>query len=408
MTKSMTKRQEWLKSLGLVLVFVGMQFGTAVRNVFPTVECVNLIMIISVLLIVDFRGLFHIRMSKALFALLCVQLFLLTCAIFSSNSTSQLKFFHIYVIVFIIAMTSNRNKIRFTYFGKLMFWISGFISVIILFQATRGLTGLITTYEGTAKLWLEHGGDPITLSRALGINIVVCLFYKEKTMLEKTTGVVFVVSDIIGLLSFGNRSVITCSVLICLIWYFKYYLTNLQARKIFISMAAFLILGLVVYKIPYFQKKIVEVINSAVRGIQTLLNINVQVVDESASTRVQILNELKKEFDQHIARNIVFGMGYNHRYVDRPLIQAFFDFGFLGFCVYFALIIWIPLREIYKTIKTNIVYNDAWIYIVLISIQSLFDQMLTGLPYFYFLWTPAIFILFSIENSTRNSLDEMG
>lgn len=28
----------------------------------------------------------------------------------------------------------------------------------------------------------------------------------------------------------------------------------------------------------------------------------------------------------------------------------------------------------------------------------LFDQFLTGLPYYYFLWTPTIFILFSAEN----------
>ena len=222
------------------------------------------------------------------------------------------------------------------------------------------------------------------------------------------SGVLFIAYDIIGLFSFSNRSVITCSVLIGLIWYFKYYLNDLQARKIFISMVALLILGLVMYKIPYFQKKIVEVSNSAMRGMKTLLNINIQVVDESASTRVQILNELNREFDQHFMRNFVFGMGYNHRYVDRPLIQAFFDFGVFGVVVYFALIVWIPLREIYKTIEKNIVYNDAWIYIVLISIQSLFDQLLTGLPYFYFLWTPAIFILFSIENSTRKSLDEMG
>ena len=403
----MTQKQEWLKSLGLVLIFIGMQFGTAVRNVFPTVECVNLIMIISVLLIIDFRGIFHIKMSKTLFALLCVQVFLLIYAMFSPNSTAQLKFFHIYIIACIVALTSNRKKIRFIYFGKLIFWISGFISVVVLFQATQGLTRLITTYEGTAKLWLEQGGDPVTLSRALGISIIACLFYKKETKLEKGMGILFIISDIVGLFSFGNRSVITCSVVICLIWYFKYYLESLQSRKIFISMVVFLIVGLAVYKIPYFQKKIVEVSNAAIRGIKTLLNINIQVVDESASTRVRILNELNREFDQNFVRNFILGMGYNYRYVDRPLVQAFFDFGAFGVVVYFVLIIWTPLKEIYKTIEKNIVYNDAWIYIVFISIQSLFDQILTGLPYFYFLWTPAIFMLFSIENSKRKSLNEM-
>ena len=47
-------------------MFIGIQFGTAVRNVFSAVECVNLVMIISVLLLVDFRGIIYIKISKAL------------------------------------------------------------------------------------------------------------------------------------------------------------------------------------------------------------------------------------------------------------------------------------------------------------------------------------------------------
>ena len=44
-------RREILRTIGLVLVFIGMQFGTAIRNVAPALEIVNIIMAVSIVLL---------------------------------------------------------------------------------------------------------------------------------------------------------------------------------------------------------------------------------------------------------------------------------------------------------------------------------------------------------------------
>lgn len=396
-------RREILRTIGLVLVFIGMQFGTAIRNVVPSIECVNIIMAVSIVLLIDYRGLKKLEINVRLFAILCFQIWLLLMAFFSQNATNQLIIFHLYLIAFIIALNSNVKYCKFENFGRVIFWISGFISLVIVFQATQGFKGLQLSYEGTSKLWLSQGGDPITLARALGINIITCLFYKKKNYVEIIATIIFAFADIIGLFSFRNRSVLLCSFVIFVIWYCKYYTKSISAYKILVSAMSVAAVVIVLYKIPYFSIKIKSTVDAMLSGIGTLLNLNVNSVDSSAQTRVSILENLKNTFDQHFIRNLFIGLGYNFTYVDRPVIQMFYDNGIFAFIAYAYLNLWIPIKYLFKTIFNRVNYNDAWLIVAFISLQSVFDQFLTGLPYFYFLWTPAIFMVFSIINS-KNKL----
>lgn len=398
-------RREILRTIGLVLVFIGMQFGTAIRNVAPSIECVNIIMAASIVLLIDYRGLKKLKINVRLFAILCFQILLLIMAFFSQNATNQLIIFHLYLIAFIIALNSNVKYCKFENFGRVVFWISGFISLVIVFQATQGFKGLQLSYEGTSKLWLSQGGDPITLARALGINIITCLFYKKKNYVEIIATIIFAFADIIGLFSFRNRSVLLCSFVIFVIWYFKYYTKSISANKILVSAISVAAVVIVLYKIPYFSIKIKSTVDAMLSGIGTLLNLNVNSVDSSAQTRVSILENLKNTFDQHFIRNLFIGLGYNFTYVDRPVIQMFYDNGIFAFIAYAYLNLWIPIKYLFKTIFNRVNYNDAWLIVAFISLQSVFDQFLTGLPYFYFLWTPAIFMVFSIINS-KNKLSD--
>lgn len=398
-------RREILRTIGLALVFIGMQFGTAIRNVAPALECVNIIMAVSIVLLIDYRGLKELKINVKLFAILCFQIWLLILALFSKNATNQLIVFHLYLIVFIIALNSNIRYCNFERFGRVVFWISGFISLVIVFQATQGFRRLQLSYEGTSKLWLSQGGDPVTLARALGINIITCLFYKKKNHIEIIATGIFALSDIIGLFSFRNRSALLCSFVIFVIWYFKFYTKSLSANKILVSVISVALAVIVLYKIPYFSIKIKSTVNAMISGIGTLLNLNVNGVDSSAQTRVSILENLKSTFNQNFIKNLVFGLGYNFTYVDRPVIQMFYDNGIFAFIVYAYINLWIPIKCIFKTVFCRVNYNDAWLIVVFISLQSVFDQFLTGLPYFYFLWTPAIFMTFSIANSNNKLRD---
>lgn len=394
-------RREILCTIGLVLVFIGMQFGTAIRNVAPALEIVNIIMAVSIVLLIDYRGVKELKINVKLFAILCFQIWLLILALFSKNATNQLIVFHLYLIAFIIALNSNTRYCKFESFGRFIFLISGFISLVIVYQATLGFKGLQLSYEGTSKLWLSQGGDPITLARGLGINIIACLFYKKKNRIEIIAAGIFALTDIIGLFSFRNRSVLLCSFVIFVIWYFKYYTKSISANKILISAISVMVVVIALYKIPYFSIKIKSTVDAMLSGIGTLLNLNVNGVDSSAQTRVSILENLRSTFNHHFIRNLFFGLGYNFTYVDRPVIQMFYDNGIFAFIVYAYINLWVPIKYIFKTIFCRVNYNDAWLIVVFISLQNVFDQFLTGLPYYYFLWTPAIFMVFSITNSKK-------
>lgn len=389
---------EFRKSLGLVLVFVGMQFNTAIKNVTLGMDISIVVMLLSALLLVDVKGISKIRMSNKTIVLFILQIFLLLVSIVSNRSTPQLITFHLYLLAIIFALSTNKEYIYFSYFCKILFWISGFIAILVLFQATNGFTGLTISFESTGKLWLRQGGDPITMSRALEFNFITCLFYKKKNKIEKIFTWIFVASDIIGVFSFGNRSVIVCSVVVFLIWYIRYFNREIDVKKMLIS---FMVIITIVYlgnSVTYFLEKINAIYSSMKKGLGTLFNFGTVSLDPSAQTRVTILSDMKNKFDADFIKNFLMGMGYNYTYVDRPIYQIYFDFGFVGFIFYAYFLLFIPIKTIIGQLKNDKEYNEAWILVVYSMVQTLGDQFLTGLPYYYYLWTPTIFVLFSLTN----------
>ncbi len=391
-------RAEFRKSLGLVLVFVGMQFNTAIKNVLLSMDISVVIMLLSALLLFDVKGIVKIRMSNKTIVLFVIQIFLLMVSLVSNQSTTQLITFHLYLLAIIYALSTNKEYIQFAYFGKILFWVSGFIAILVLFQATNGFTGLAITFDNTGKLWLSQGGDPITMSRALEFNFIACLFYKEKNKIEKIVTWIFVAADIIGVFSFGNRSVIVCSIVVFLIWYIRYFNQKIDAKKLLITAIVIVTVVCIGSKTTYLADKIDAIYSSMKNGLGTLLNFGTVSLDPSAKTRVEILSNMKNEFDTNFIKNFLMGMGYNYTYVDRPIYQSYFDFGIIGLIFYAYFLLLIPIKAIIGQLKNDREYNGAWILVVYSMVQTLGDQFLTGLPYYYYLWTPTIFALFSLTN----------
>lgn len=392
--------RDYRKSLGLALVFIGMQLNTAIKNIFIGADFSMWIMLSSAaLLLVDPKNFTRIKMSLSMKILLGFQIVLLFFACESERGTSQLITFHLYLISVILSLSTNKDYLAFKSFPAIMFWMSGFIAIVILYQATNGFTHLVVSYEGTSKLWLEQGGDPITMSRALGMSFITCLFYENKGKLAKIVSPIFIIADIIGVFSFINRSVMLCSLVIFLIWYLFYYSRKLTPKKMLMVVLFLIVSYVLIPKIPYLTIKIDSMYQSMRNGIGTLLNDNNTKIDASANTRQIILTQTQEVFNKRFIRNLLLGLGYNYTYIDRPVYQIFFDFGIFGLFIYAYYLLYIPAKNILKQTQRNALrYNCATTIITYISLQMLFDQFLTGLPYYYFLWTPTIFILFSAEN----------
>lgn len=391
--------KDFFRSLGLVLVFTGMQFNTGLKNVFPGLDLSVPIMLLSVLFLIDFKNIGNIRIPAGMTVMFGLQLFFLINAVFSGFGTVQLITFHLYLLALIFALSTNLHFLKFESFGRILFWISGFIAIVILNQATEGFSRLVRSFQNTGKLWLAQGGDPITMSRILVINLIAVLFYNPQNPIEKICGFVFLIADVIGLFSFSNRLSILCSMMITVIWYFKYFSVHDKAQKILFTIAGLIVVLFLIINIPYFRNTIKNLYRSFINGVGTLLRVGTVRADSSARLRVKILEDLSVQFfDANILQNLLVGQGYNHIYVDRPMIQIFFDFGLIVFSIYVYLLIWIPAKTVIRQLKSKDIYNGAWIYVVYISVQAVFDQTLVGLPYYYSLWTPSIFILFSISN----------
>ncbi len=401
--QTVKNKKEFYKSLGLVMAFVGMQFNTAIRNVFPKINIIVPIMVLSVILLVDLNGITKLKTNLKVFVLFMFQGILMFLCVLSSSGTTQLFTFHIYILALILALWSNQDYLDFSYFGRMLFYVSGFISIVILYQATKGFTQLIFAFDGTGKLWLEQGGDPITMSRALQINIIAVLFLDQKTNREKFVATIFIIADVIGLLSFNNRSTIVCSLFVTLLWLVNYYYKKITLKKIFVPIIMLFIIGIAFTYIPYFQNKIIFIYESIINGIGTLFGWQNIEIDPSAQTRNKILTDiLNTYFNGNVIKNFVMGMGYNYKYVDRPILQIFFDLGIPLAVLSCCYLVFIPVKVILKEIKYKYNFNSAWVFVVYISIQSIADQFLTGLPYYYFFWTPTIFFLFSEYQNKQN------
>ena len=390
--------RELKKSLGLALVFVGMQFNTALKNVIIGIDMSAIIMILSACLLMDTKRFLRIVMSWKMCVLTLFEVILLILAIMSKYSTTQLIEFQLYLLVLTYVLATNKEYIKFRYFGRIFFWLTGFISVVVLYQATRGFTRIDFEFANSGKLWMSEGGDPITMSRALEMTLIACLFYREKNPIEKVISFVYVVSAFVGMFSFSNRSTIVCSVVVVSILFFKEMKRKNNKINLIVCIMIVIAAILLLMRENTFLNKIEMLYKSVISGIGTLFNIGTVTIDSSAQMRVTILNEMKKEFSTNFLRNLFMGLGYNYRYVDRPIYQAFFDLGVLGFSVYVYFLLFVPIRVIVKCLKDNFVYNDAWIFIVYASIQCIVDQFVTGLPYYYFIWTPTVFFLFSMTN----------
>ena len=94
-----TTFKDFKTSLGLTLVFVGMQFNTAIKNLIVGFDISAVIMLLSAILLIDFKGILRIRMSRKTQVLMLFQLILLFVSIMSVHSTAQLQVFHLYLHV---------------------------------------------------------------------------------------------------------------------------------------------------------------------------------------------------------------------------------------------------------------------------------------------------------------------
>jgi len=397
------QKMSFITELGLVLVLIGMQFGTALRNIFPDLELVYVIMGVSVICVCNFKNFLNYKFpiyNKWYGLIIIFQFILLIYAGFADRD--DFLFYHLYIIFLTISISSNNRNLIFPNFLRIVLYVSGFISLVVLYQATFGFNYLNSGgYEETGRLWLTEGGDPITIARALTINIIALLLYKPTLYYEKLLKILFVISSIIGLFSFSTRGAMLALLISFVLYYWnvngiKSQLSRGEKIKRGAYILAFIVILILLYnKSDYFYDKIIAFFDNLSRGITTyFVGAGNNNVDVSTMERNLKMKRVFDTYNDNISWfNIFFGNGYYTLYIDIPIVQAFFDLGIFGF-IYFLITMYLPFKaNIYRTANYY-----PYLFIKLCTIQIFLDQLFNGLPYYFTQYTPIILVIFFQRN----------
>lgn len=381
-------------SLGLALMFIGMQFATAVRNINSSINLVDLMMVISFILLIDYQNLSKGKIdlksfkNKILLMIIGLMLIFACGALISQNNTYL--FYHLYVICICIAFMTHANiKNSFNYLPYIICILGGIISIVVFYQATLHFTNFsFGGYELTGKLYLEEGGDPITIPRSLVITGIAFLFlnFKSKTVFSKIISIVLRISFLLiiylDLLAFANRSSLLFLTLIIFFYFIsKGIKCKNKAKSLLISLLILVSLCILILNVPFIRDKIVYTFENTINALGTMFGKN-GYDDSSGATRFSTINFAIETLNNSNIWNIFFGNGYMFEYIDVPALQIFVDLGFFIGLIYIFLTIILPLFIIFKSLSNK--KNVIQCFIMLISIQYIFDQFYCGTPYNYF------------------------
>lgn len=398
------EREDLRKSIGMVLVFVGMQLNAAIKEVAFGLDIVELIMIASVALIIDYKNLLKPKPSFPMILAFVMQFVLLIASILCQNETNpygmkQLITFHLYLLALIYALSTNTKHIEFKEFGRILFWVTGFITLVSFFFSMKFIiTG--SAPLGYFRMFLPHGADSITTPRAIEMSLISCMLYRKKNIYEKCACAVFVIANVVNLIMYANRAAMAGCVICFFLWYFvacEPFSIKGFFKKLTVLCLALIVCITVLSRIPNIYLKINSIKFFVIDGIRTILHMKTGT-DPSAQIRNNIMLNVKKDFGDGIVLNVLRGLGYNHMYVEKPLIQIFVDTGIFGFLIYAYLLIVIPVIYLFKNRKFDNFDNQAEKYVMFFFVQNFIDQILVGLPYHYVLWTPGLFVMFSMAN----------
>ena len=381
--------------IGFVLAIVGVQFSAILREFIPSINLTNAVMALSILLVIDLNNFSRLRfpsISCSMGLLILMQLYML----FVTYACGVQRYFFNqgYVIAFILALATIEPYKIFRHFEKIVFWVTMVIAIVIVYQGTFGFTVMSLQSEAFYRggyATLEQGGDKITLGRALGLGIISALYYEGKN--ENILRILLIMLAFAGLLLFNTRAACFMGGIFIMIKTFYYDNRNVNQGHYKKAFAIFL--GIIVAVL--FGKYFLIMGESIVNAIETLfVGHTSNGADPSTINRFYTISKVLQSFENANLLELIFGQGYVF-YVDIPLLQAFHDFGLIGGCLYFYLLVILPILFIvmWKDEKKQIHILQ------LFALQYVIDQIYCAEPYQFYHFMPLILLCFYERNQQK-------
>lgn len=403
-----------LSEFSFALMLIGVQFGTAIRNVFPTIEIVNFLMAMSFILSVDYKSVKRLRLpswnkSFALFSFffLITLLYLLVIPSPSSKLNNQILPMQLYLLTVIFSLSTHEKNKTLSNLDRYLFYIAAFVNFVVLYQVTKGFTGIYLENVFYNALDdannMAEGGDKITIGRALFLSFITTLVYRSKNKLERLIKPLLIVGSFLGLFMFNTRSSIAICVLSIGLYYWYHYTTKgksnfLNIPRYIYTITIFILIGGLIYF--YFSNEVFKFMIDKVstniwNGISSYFGSS--SIDPSASNRRLSIEYFIDHESNATLFQLFFGHGFIPFFLDIPILQAIYDLGIFIFFLYLIILIYYPIKFIF--IKKSEISHI--IILQLFAFHYLLDQLYAGAPYWSFQFMPIILLCFIDKNNSQ-------
>lgn len=398
--------------LGISICLIGVPLGMYLSYFFPGVKWSHLNMLLSILLISNWKNIFALRFpirSRIIAFVGVFQVLMLLYGIFSADKFIFGKYciFQFFVLGLCVAYSSNSCSISFNKLPNYIFGLSFGVNICGAYLCSLGLVSgeeafLMKLYDDNYVI------DPITVSLGAAINVISGIFLdKNKTLLR----VLFYIAICLAIYTFITTFKRTL-ILFCMFAFFIYLYKNakLNMHVVIKTFKILLIAILLFFILSLFDdeigEKISEVCLHFYNGVLTLFGKKTTYdVNSSAVARVVQRDMAFLDFELNAKPiNYILGMGYIKYYIDAPIIESYLDMGILGLVGYFTIAVLFPLR-CFLSMKTN---KGYFLLPLVLGFETMLEMFSAGNPYGYTQYVYIVLLGVTLEIFKKNNRQNYG
>lgn len=375
-----------LRPLGSAISITGVSVGMYLDFLFKgAIHWSVLFLVVSILLVADWKNLLHLRFpgyNGMLGWIILFQGVMLFYGCVSGFMSTQYMSFHLFIIALCFGYSSISNYACFEKFPYYLFFAA---LPSVAFGAVFCALGLFT--PETIALFRQTMGkeaytiDALTASTGCLYTLFPLFCISNKTKKWKLISLIALILALYVLLICNKRTPIF--VLFIGIVYVL-YLRNKIRLKVTGKTIRYLLILVVCFVVLYNYVDVVhtqidKLITSFETGLKGLFTSKIEGEDRSVEERLELRKIVFGKLDEFTPFNYIFGMGY---YIvgtfDLPLYQSYLDMGIIGLSLFLFVVFLFPLRVILRRNKEKNV-----ILACLLCLYGIFTMISSGNPYLY-------------------------
>ena len=316
--------------------------------------------------------------------IICVQLLILFYGIIELTIDEHYLFFILYVIAYVLALSTNNTETSLGKLPKYMFSLSLIPLVLGVFVCSKNLVVGDEVWSLKKEI-TDYALEPFTVSQGALTNMIAGLCMSKTTKWEKLLFLMSLLAGSYVILSCGKRT--PYIVFFATIIYYLYVKSRKNINNIVKYLLTLTLFMFFTYLIvPFFQEKIDGFFYNSYNGLLNLLG-DTSVTDETGSALMRVYS--RERAYQYISNNFgfinyIFGGGYSCiGQIDNPLLQIFVEMGLLGTFLYMYIVVLIPFKI--ARLRIN---NNTLILVLVSSFYPIVSIFNSGNPYMWTKWAP--------------------